>query len=101
MAQNVHLVWSLFCRYRYFIFRYHNSKMEEINVIIRELWKNTYTGNDIETIEIQSEADEEAAKAATIKTRRTYNYRVVMIKNGIAVDMRGRCSAGQKVCGHV
>ncbi|CAG5126195.1 unnamed protein product, partial [Candidula unifasciata] len=79
------------------IMMYHKSKMEEINIIIRELWKNTYTGNDIETIEIQSEADEEALTAATIKTRRTYNYRVVMIKNGIPVDMRGRCSAGQKV----
>ncbi|BFZ14970.1 hypothetical protein BsWGS_18009 [Bradybaena similaris] len=79
------------------IIMYHKSKMEEINIIIRELWKNTYTGNDIETIEVQSEADEEAAKAATIKNRRTYNYRVVMIKNGIPVDMRGRCSAGQKV----
>lgn len=29
--------------------------------------------------------------------RRTYNYRVIMSKNGIEMDMRGRCSAGQKV----
>lgn len=29
--------------------------------------------------------------------RRTYNYRVVMVKNGTDMDMRGRCSAGQKV----
>ncbi|GFR80127.1 DNA repair protein RAD50, partial [Elysia marginata] len=78
------------------IMMYHKSKMEEINIIIRELWKNTYMGNDIETIEIQSEA-EDAAAASTIKSRRTYNYRVVMIKNGIPIDMRGRCSAGQKV----
>ena len=70
--------------------------MEEINIIIRELWKNTYMGNDIETIEIQSEA-EDAAAGGVIKSRRTYNYRVVMIKNGISIDMRGRCSAGQKV----
>lgn len=29
--------------------------------------------------------------------RRTYNYRVVMVKGDTALDMRGRCSAGQKV----
>lgn len=28
---------------------------------------------------------------------RSYNYRVVMIKNNAELDMRGRCSAGQKV----
>uniref|UniRef100_A0A0B7AG76 Zinc-hook domain-containing protein n=1 Tax=Arion vulgaris TaxID=1028688 RepID=A0A0B7AG76_9EUPU len=79
------------------IMMYHKSKMEEINIIMRELWKNTYTGNDIEAIEIQSEADDESTTVATIKNRRNYNYRVVMVKNGIPVDMRGRCSAGQKV----
>jgi len=30
-------------------------------------------------------------------SRRQYNYRVVMVKNGVEMDMRGRCSAGQKV----
>ncbi|XP_005102891.1 DNA repair protein RAD50 [Aplysia californica] len=80
------------------IMRYHHTKMEEINVIVRELWKNTYMGNDIETIEVRSEDDDAATSgSATIKTRRNYNYRVVMIKNGIPIDMRGRCSAGQKV----
>ncbi|GFO47553.1 DNA repair protein rad50 [Plakobranchus ocellatus] len=78
------------------IMMYHKSKMQEINIIIRELWKNTYMGNDIETIEIQSEAEDAQATGA-IKSRRTYNYRVVMIKKGIPIDMRGRCSAGQKV----
>lgn len=29
--------------------------------------------------------------------RRTYKYRVVMVKGDTALDMRGRCSAGQKV----
>lgn len=33
-----------------------------------------------------------------MKARRVYNYRVVMIKGETALDMRGRCSAGQKVC---
>ncbi|ESP01818.1 hypothetical protein LOTGIDRAFT_139054, partial [Lottia gigantea] len=75
------------------IMNYHNQKMAEINKIIRELWRNTYKGNDIETIEIQS-GDEDGS---SLKTKRIYNYKVVMIKAGIAIDMRGRCSAGQKV----
>lgn len=33
-------------------------------------------------------------------SRRQYNYRVVMVKNGVEMDMRGRCSAGQKVILH-
>lgn len=32
---------------------------------------------------------------------RKYNYRVVMIKDGATLDMRGRCSAGQKVIIHL
>jgi len=74
------------------IMSYHKTKMSEINKIIRELWRNTYRGNDIETIEIVS--DEETM---TTQKRRTYNYRVVMVKGDCSLDMRGRCSAGQKV----
>ncbi|XP_052793219.1 DNA repair protein RAD50-like isoform X2 [Mya arenaria] len=77
------------------IMNYHNVKMEEINKIIRELWRNTYKGNDIETIEIRSDEDD---STTSIRTRKTYNYRVVLIKpGGVVIDMRGRCSAGQKV----
>ncbi|XP_060561846.1 DNA repair protein RAD50-like [Ruditapes philippinarum] len=76
------------------IMKYHKMKMSEINKIIRDLWRQTYRGQDIETIEIRSDEDDSTA----INTRKTYNYRVVMIKPGDAViDMRGRCSAGQKV----
>lgn len=35
-----------------------------------------------------------------VNSRRQYNYRVVMVKNGVEMDMRGRCSAGQKVTTH-
>jgi len=49
---------------------------------------------DIESIEIRS--DEEEGSGAS-KTRRSYRYRVVMIRGGAELDMRGRCSAGQKV----
>lgn len=48
---------------------------------------------DIDTIEICTEDEE----SGTMKKRRTYNYRVVMMKGDVALDMRGRCSAGQKV----
>ncbi|XP_041359275.1 DNA repair protein RAD50-like [Gigantopelta aegis] len=75
------------------IMNYHNQKMSEINKIIRELWRNTYRGNDIETIEICSGNED----GGELKSRRSYNYRVVMVKGDAALDMRGRCSAGQKV----
>ncbi|TRY58124.1 hypothetical protein DNTS_025536 [Danionella cerebrum] len=76
------------------IMRFHSMKMEEINKIIRDLWRSTYRGQDIEYVEIRSDVDENAS--AGLK-RRTYNYRVVMVKGETALDMRGRCSAGQKV----
>lgn len=76
------------------IMKFHSMKMEEINKIIRDLWRSTYRGQDIEYVEIRSDVDENTS--AGLK-RRTYNYRVVMVKGDTALDMRGRCSAGQKV----
>ncbi|KAM4619701.1 DNA repair protein RAD50 [Polymixia lowei] len=76
------------------IMKFHSMKMDEINKIIRDLWRNTYRGQDIEYVEIRSDVDENSS--AGVK-RRTYNYRVVMVKGDTALDMRGRCSAGQKV----
>ena len=70
--------------------KYHSIKMEEINRIIEELWKKTYQGTDVDTIVIRS--DNEGAKG-----NQSYNYRVQMIKQDADMDMRGRCSAGQKV----
>ncbi|KYQ93083.1 DNA recombination/repair protein [Tieghemostelium lacteum] len=71
------------------LMKYHTLKMDEINKSIREIWQTTYKGNDIDTIEIRSEETKTANK--------TVNYRVVMIKGEVELDMRGRCSAGQKV----
>lgn len=51
---------------------------------------------DIEYIEIRSAVDDNSSAAGK---RRVYNYRVVMVKGDTALDMRGRCSAGQKVPG--
>ncbi|KAJ3619195.1 hypothetical protein Zmor_008727 [Zophobas morio] len=95
------------------IVQYHRVKMNAINEIIKEMWSNTYSGSDIDTIEIRSES---AISNAT--GRRSYQYRVrnyfdvhcsgganliqrhfqvVMLKGDVEVDMKGRCSAGQKV----
>ncbi|KAG5354686.1 DNA repair protein [Yarrowia sp. B02] len=74
------------------IMQYHSMKMNEINAIIDELWKATYSGTDIDTILIRSDEDKPGAAK-----NRSYNYRVVMVKSDAELDMRGRCSAGQKV----
>jgi len=77
------------------ITKYHKEKMKVINKIIREMWKSTYKGNDIDYIEIKTTEDNQVSGGAD--KRKTYNYRVVMIKSETEMDMRGRCSAGQKV----
>ena len=71
------------------IIQYHALKMEEINRIIAELWRNAYQGTDVDTIRIAGDSE--------TKGNKSYNYRVVMIKQDTEMDMRGRCSAGQKV----
>ncbi len=73
------------------LLRYHGLKIDDINKIIRELWSLTYKGQDITNIRIVS-GTEGASKSA-----RSYNYRVVMTKGSTEMDMRGRCSAGQRV----
>ena len=83
--------------------------MDEINDTIGHLWNKTYQGTgqfstsrihisaltieDIDGIRIVSDHDE----VTSTTTRKSYNYRVVMVKNDVELDMRGRCSAGQKV----
>ncbi|KAK1752542.1 DNA repair protein RAD50 [Echria macrotheca] len=76
------------------ILRYHSLKMEEINRTIAELWQSTYQGTDIDTIQIRSDMEPSANADAKGKS---YNYRVAMVKGDTEMDMRGRCSAGQKV----
>lgn len=72
------------------IMKYHSLKMEAINRIVQELWRSTYQGTDVDTILIRSESE-------TVRANKNYNYRVCMIKQDTEMDMRGRCSAGQKV----
>lgn len=72
------------------VMKYHGMKMEEINRIAGELWQSTYQGTDVDTILIRSDVETTSAK-------RNYNYRVCMVKQDAEMDMRGRCSAGQRV----
>lgn len=72
------------------IMRYHSLKMDEINALIEELWQKTYKGTDVDSILIRSDND-------SGKGNKSYNYRVCMVKQDVEMDMRGRCSAGQKV----
>mmetsp|Transcript_27589 Transcript_27589/g.31764 ORF Transcript_27589/g.31764 Transcript_27589/m.31764 type:complete len:338 (-) Transcript_27589:141-1154(-) len=78
------------------LMKYHHQKMEEINQIINELWKTVYKGNDITGIEVKSDTEN---TSSTVSNRgRSYNYRIIMYSHeGTELDMRGRCSAGQKV----
>ena len=105
---------------------FHASRMEEVNAIIKELWQTTYRNGDIDYIAIRSDVEETAAAqaaaaaagaakgrggkkkaaeaaaaaaaASVAPTRsKSYNYRVVMRQGDTELDMRGRCSAGQKV----
>lgn len=77
------------------IMQFHSMKMEEINRTIGELWQSTYQGTDIDTIQIRS--DPETGATNGTRSKRNYNYRVTMYKGDREMDMRGRCSAGQKV----
>ncbi|KZS93549.1 hypothetical protein SISNIDRAFT_85687 [Sistotremastrum niveocremeum HHB9708] len=70
--------------------KYHSLKMEEVNDTMRHLWNKIYQGTDIDGIRIRSDSEGGANK-------RSYNYRVVMTKDQVEMDMRGRCSAGQKM----
>lgn len=72
---------------------YHQEKMALINRIITDLWRQTYLGSDIDAIEIRSETEKTFGSSG----RRNYNYRVIMKRGSREIDMRGRCSAGQKV----
>ncbi|XP_067628332.1 DNA repair protein RAD50 [Eurosta solidaginis] len=82
----ISLEWSLM--------KFHAEKMEHINRLIREYWRLIYRGNDIDHIQIQTD---EVDLNASADRRRNYNYRVVQSKNGSDIEMRGRCSAGQRV----
>jgi len=74
------------------LMRFHESKMADINKSVTELWNKTYKGSDIDGIAIKTEDEGQTADG-----RRKQTYRVVMRKGDTTLDMRGRCSAGQKM----
>ncbi|GLV43469.1 rad50 [Carabus blaptoides fortunei] len=75
------------------LMQFHKQRMIQINNIVKELWRSIYKGNDCDYIEIKTD---DISVLGSDK-RKMYNYRVVQVKNGIELDMRGRCSAGQRV----
>ena len=79
------------------LMEYHADKMAELNESIENLWHDIYMGSDIDTIQIR--CDEELFQTST--ARRNFRYRVVMRKGEVELDLRGRCSAGQKVLASV
>ena len=72
------------------IINYHKSKIHEVNQIISKLWAETYKGNDIEKILISADIDKSSKKSS-------FSYRIVFFSKGQEVDMRGRCSSGQRM----
>ena len=73
------------------LMRFHEMKMQEINKYIKEYWQTTYTNDDIKSIEIKADPE-------NMGKRRSHNYRLVMRHSTLQeLDMRGRCSTGQKV----
>lgn len=80
------------------IIKFHQDKMDQINQSIREYWNSIYRGNDIDYIMIKTSEEDDDKTINKDEKKRSYNYRVVQAKNGgVEIDMRGRCSAGQKV----
>ncbi|CAK9806143.1 DNA repair protein RAD50 [Anthophora plagiata] len=71
---------------------YHEERMATVNSIMKQMWRLVYTGTDTSSIEIRTDATQGIGSA-----RRTYNYKLVQTKHGHEMDMKGRCSAGQKV----
>mmetsp|Transcript_54623 Transcript_54623/g.127723 ORF Transcript_54623/g.127723 Transcript_54623/m.127723 type:complete len:1324 (+) Transcript_54623:61-4032(+) len=86
------------------LMRYHTMKLSQTNKLVKELWQKVYRGRDIDYIAIRSDTEEAegsdgaGAMAEPVRnTTRSYNYRVVMVCGDVEMDMRGRCSAGQRV----
>lgn len=71
--------------------KYHAFNIKRINAVIKDLWNKTYKGNDITSIEIKADA------TASARSVSSFQYSLVMKKGNAEIDMRQRCSAGQKV----
>nr|XP_033326121.1 DNA repair protein RAD50-like [Megalopta genalis] len=74
------------------VLKFHEDRMASVNRIMKRLWKLVYTGSDTTSIEIRTDATKSVGGA-----KRSYTYKLVQTKHGHEIDMRGRCSAGQRV----
>lgn len=81
------------------LMKFHVDKMTEINRTIKELWNITYKGHDIDYIAIRSDAEDDEENFTVdnnLKSSRTpsgtksFNYRVVMVQNGVELEMKGK-----------
>ena len=72
------------------IVAFHTSKIDQINSILEELWKETYKGKDIHSVFIKTELNSTSKRA-------NYSYRICFRGVKQELDMRGRCSAGQRM----
>lgn len=73
--------------------QFHEERMNTVNKIMRQLWNLVYSGNDTSSIQIRVQTTEGIGDK-----KRSYNYKLVQVKRNIEMDMKGKCSAGQKVC---
>lgn len=75
--------------------QFHTEKINEINKIIHNIWKETYQGNDIDTIRIVSECIDDTSNKVN---KKNYNYQIILeTKDHRKMVMKGRCSAGQRL----
>ncbi|XP_076644408.1 DNA repair protein rad50 [Halictus rubicundus] len=74
------------------VIEYHEERMSTVNRIIKQMWRVVYTGSDTTSIEIRTDTTKSIGSA-----KRSYNYKLVQTKHGHEIDMKGRCSAGQRV----
>ncbi|XP_078039403.1 DNA repair protein rad50 [Augochlora pura] len=74
------------------VLEFHEERMASVNRIMKKLWKVVYTGSDTSSIEIRTDVTKSVGGG-----KRSYTYKLVQTKHGHEIDMRGRCSAGQRV----
>lgn len=61
--------------------RFHTMKMEEINKIIRELWQQTYRGQDIDYISIHSDSEGVGTRSYSYKVVHSFEFALLLDLN--------------------
>jgi DNA repair protein RAD50 len=72
--------------------QFHEERMSTVNKIMGQLWNLVYSGRDTSSIQIRVQTTEGIGDK-----KRSYNYKLIQVKRGTEMDMKGKCSAGQKV----